>query len=494
VSEDKLTYTFALRTDATFADGKPVTAEDVVFTIKVAKNPAVRAPHQRNYLESVRDVVAVDAHTVRFDLRQVYFRNDLVLGSVSPLPRHYYDPENLLDGISVADMDRLDKIEPARADRASRFAQQLNAGFQRRAMGAGAFEIKDPVSDIVTGEKIVLTRRANFWAPDDPKFGDAWVNRVVFRIINDPEAALVSFKGRDVDAMGLTPIQHKRPDTNSAQFLKQAHKKEHNSSSYTYVGWNETRPLFQDVRVRRALGMFVDRKSIIENILFGLGQTIESPVYARRPEYNSELPPYPFDPEQGKKLLVEAGWKDTDGDGVLDKELEGKRVPLRFEIISNSGNPVRRSVGLAVIDQMKRAGIDASFRELDWSIMLDRVKAFNFDAVILGWQMGVTSPDLYQIWHSSQAVPGGSNHISYKNPELDKILEEYRTEFDFDKRKALYDRAQQIIYDDQPYTFLYMGKAVTVWDARFRGVKWYPSGNTDTNEWWVASADQKYKP
>jgi peptide/nickel transport system substrate-binding protein len=492
VSEDKLTYTFRLRDDVTFADGKPLTAEDVVFTMKISKHPQVRAPHLRNYYESVRDVVAVDPHTVRFDLRQPYFRNDWTLGATQPMPRHYYDPEGLLEGISVADLDALDKLDPARAERAKRFADQFNEGFQRRAMGAGAFEIKNPETDVVTGEKIVLTHRDPYWGAGDPKLGDAFVNRIVYRIINDAEAALVSFKGGTVDSLDLTPVQHTRADTNSDKFLKEARKKEHIVSSYTYVGWNLTRPLFQDVRVRRALGHFADRESLIKNVLFGLGQTIESPVYGRRPEYKSDLPPYPFDPALGKKLLAEAGWTDSDGDGVLDKMVDGKRVPLRFEIISNAGNDTRRSVGLALIDQMKRAGIDASFRDLDWSIMLDRVKKFDFDAVILGWQIPLSPPDLYQVWHSSQAVPGGSNHIAYKNPELDKLLEQYRVEFDPAKRKELYDRAQQIIYDDQPYTFLYMPTVVTAWDTRFRGVAWYPSGSTDLNEWWVPVNEQQY--
>jgi len=488
ISEDKLTYTFRLRSDVTFADGKPMTAEDVVFTVKAIKNPAVRAPHQRNYFESVRDVVAVDPTTVRFDLREKYFRNDLILGSISPLPKHYYDPEDLLAGISVADMDAFDELEPERADLARRFADQFNQNFLRSAMGPGAFEL----AEVVTGERIVLKRRADFWAPDDPRHGDAWVSRVLFRVVNDPEAALVALKGDDLDVMGLTPVQHTRPDTNNETFLKGAHKREHVSAGYSYIGWNQKRPILQDVRVRRALGHFVDKQSIIDSILFGLGEPIESPIYVRRPEYNQALEPYPFDPSKGKALLAEAGWTDSDGDGVLDKEIDGQRVPLRFEMISNSGNTVRRSVGLAVIDEMKRAGIAASFRELDWSILLDRVKEFDFDAVILGWAMPVTSPDLYQVWHSSQAVPGGSNHIAYTNPELDAILEAYRVEFDPDKRKELYDRAQKIIYDDQPYTFLFMQKAVTAWDVRFSGVTWYPSGSTDLNEWWVAQADQKY--
>ena len=113
-------------------------------------------------------------------------------------------------------------------------------------------------------------------------------------------------------------------------------------------------------------------------------------------------------------------------------------------------------------------------------------------AVILGWAMSVTPPDAYQVWHSSQAVPGGSNHVYYRNEEVDRILEEYRVEFDAERRKRLYDRFQEILHEDQPYTFLFMQKAITAWDRRFHGVRWYPSGGTDLHEWWVPVEQQKY--
>jgi len=487
VSEDKLTYTFELRDDVTFSDGRPLTADDVVFTLKATKNAAVRAPHLANYYESVKDAVAEGPTTVRISLREPYFRNDFVLGAIQPLPRHYYDPEGLLDTLTIPEIEDIAALPAERRDLAQRFAEQFNENYLRTPLGAGAFVL----GDVVTGERIVLKRRPDFWAPDDPHYGDAWVNRILYRVINDSEAALVSFKAQQLDVLGLTPIQHQKTD--DAAFAERARKQIHVSPSYSYLGWNTRRPLLGDVRVRRALGYFVDKKSIVQRILFGLGEPIEGPVFVRRAEYNRDLAPYPFDPEKGRALLAEAGWTDSDGDGVLDKEVDGKRVPLRFEIISNSGNAVRRAVGLAVIDEMKRSGIDASFRELDWSIMLERVKTSEFDGVILGWAIPLPPPDLYQVWHSSQAVEGGSNFVGYANPELDELLEAYRVEFDADARKKLLNRAQEIIYRDQPYTFLYMQKAVTAWDTRFRGVTWYPkAGTTDLGEWWVAQADQRY--
>ncbi len=491
ISEDKLVYTFRLREDITFPDGTPVVAEDLIFTLKTIKNPRVLAPHLRNYLNAVEDATAVDPHTLRIDMRERYFRNLYVMGSIAPLPRSHYDPEGLMDGISLPELEAFDELDKETRERAERFATRFNEDFHRHPVGAGAFEIRDPETDIVTGERITLHRRKDFWAPDDPHFGDAWVDRIVYRIINDREAALVAFKGGDLDVMGLTPMQNER-QTDNARFKRRASKKIHTSPGYTYIGWNMTRPFFQDVRVRRALGYFVDKQNIIEQVLRGLAVPIEGSVFVERPEYNHDLPAHVFDPERGKALLEEAGWVDSDGDGILDKELNGARVPLEFEIISNSGNDIRQAVGLVVIDEMRRAGIRASYRSIDWSIMLDRVKRFDYDAVILGWGMSITPPDPYQLWHSSQAVEGGSNHVSFKNAEVDEILEAYRVEFDPGVRKELIDRFQEIIHEEQPYTFLFMQRAITAWDRRFHGVTWYPSGSTDLNEWWVPLASQRY--
>jgi peptide/nickel transport system substrate-binding protein len=492
IADDKLSYTFSLRKDVTFSDGTPLTAEDVLFTLKATKNPAVLAPHTRGYFLSVRDAVAVDRHTVRIELRERYFRNDLVLGGIQPLPRHYYDPHGLMQGLTVGQLDQFDDLDKEGEAKAREFAKAFNRDFQRRPMGPGAFELRNPERDIVTGEKIVLNRRTDFWAADDPVFGDAWVNKIVFRVINDTEASLTAFKGGKLDRIGLTPLQYNRPDTQTAKFEKRASKHIHVSPGYTYIGWNQKNQLFRDRELRNALRYFVNKQEIIDKVLYGLGVPVESPIFVERPEYKRDLPAHEFNPDKGKALLDAAGWIDKDGDGVRDKTIDGLSVPLRFEIISNSGNSTRKAVGLTVIDEMKRGGIDASFREIDWSIMLSKVKTFDYDAVILGWAMSVVVPDSFQIWHSSQAVEGGSNHVFFRNEEVDEILVEYRVEFDPEKRKQMYDRFQEILYHEQPYAFLFMGKAISTWDRRFRGVNWYPSGGTDMGEWWVPAAQQKY--
>jgi peptide/nickel transport system substrate-binding protein len=496
ISADHLSFTYRLRPGVTFSDGKALTSRDVVFTLKAILHPGVNAPVQRQLYASVADVEALDELSVRIRCREVYFRNPWTLGGIQPIPRHYYDPEDLLGEISIPELLDWDSLAQARREKAERFARQFNEGFQRNPVGPGAYALVDPKRDWVTGERIVLTHRDDFWAPGDSDLGDAWVDRIVFRIINDSSAALVALKARQLDVLEtptFTPIQYLR-ETNSAKFKRQTGKYAYDGALYYYIGWNQARPIFQDKRVRQAFSHMVDKKNLVEKVMFGLAHPIEGPVSPLREEYNQDLEPWPFDPERARALLADAGWSDTDGDGVLDREIDGKRVPLRFEIVTNAGNETREKVGLVVIDEFKRHGVDVRLRTLDWSIMLEKVKRFDYDAVILGWSgSNVIPPDNYQIWHSSQAVENGSNHVGFRNAEADDLLERYRVEFDAARRKQLYHRFQEIVYDEQPYTFLFSPKELNAWDLRFHGVTWYEGVGANANEWWVP-ADARLHP
>ncbi|MDP6776378.1 MAG: ABC transporter substrate-binding protein, partial [Candidatus Latescibacteria bacterium] len=279
----------------------------------------------------------------------------------------------------------------------------------------------------------------------------------------------------------------------SPEFIKQFLKGIDYSSGYTYIGWNNAHPIFRDVRVRRAMTFLTDRRSMVENLLFGLGETVEGPIHKFRPEYNHDLKPYAYDPDHALGLLEEAGWEDADNDGILDKLIDGERTPFQFEFLVNSGNQLRKDIALVLQHELQDIGIVCEVRELDWSIFLERVKKKDFAAVTLGWTGSLRfSPDAFQIWHSSQAEATGSNFISFKSAEVDSILEAYRREFDLDKRIALYRRFQEILHEAQPYTFLWKQRGATAYSRRFRGVVWYKWG-ADSQEWWVDPADRLYR-
>jgi len=485
ISNDKLSYTFKIRRDVRFQDGRPVTGEDVLFSLKVIKCPLVNAPFLRVYFNSVVDAQLLDPYTIRFATKERYFLNESVLGQeIKILPRHYYDPDNLLKNVSVRDLLK----DPSQLnENVKKFADNFNKNYNRNPMGSGPYKFHR----WKTGQEIELTRDPNYWGTGQPGIDQAYVDRLKFRVVNNFDAALVRLKSGSLDYMEvLQPVQHVR-GTNSERFNREFKKYEYYAPTYSYIGWNNNHPIFRDKRVRQAMTYLTDRKQIVKSVLFGLGEVVDSHIYFFRPEYDKSLRSYPFDPQKALALLNEAGWKDTDGDGVLDKVIDGKKVPLRFEIKVNSGNAVRKSVALVLLDELKKHGIAASVRELDWTIFLNDVKNHQFDAVVLGWQMSTTEPDAYQVWHSSQAANKGSNAISYKNARVDEILETYRREFDAQKRIQMYKEFQEIIHDEQPYTFLYVAKRVSAVHRRFQGVEIFPDGLRPI-DWWVPVARQKY--
>jgi peptide/nickel transport system substrate-binding protein len=485
ISEDKLTYTFKIRKDARFQDGRPVTGEDVLFSVKAIKAPFVNAPFLRVYFNSVLDAELLDPYTIRFVIKEPYFLNESVLGGIVVLSRHYYDPENLLERVRVRDLAQ----EPAKLPpEVKKFGDLFNRNYNRNPLGSGPYKYHL----WNTGREIELVRNHDYWGNGKEGIDQPHVDRLKFRIVNNADAALTRLKSGSLDFMeSLQPVQVVR-GTSSDRFNRQFKKYEYYAPTYTYIGWNNDHPIFRDKRVRQAMTYLTNRKQIVQTVLFGLGEVVDSHIYLFRPEYDKSLVSYPFDPKKAVALLSEAGWKDTDGDGILDKNIDGRQVPLRFEIKVNAGNAVRESIALVLMDELKNHGIAASVRQLDWTIFLNDVKNHQFDAVVLGWQMSTTDPDAYQVWHSSQAANKGSNAISYKNPRVDEILEQYRREFDPQKRIELYKEFQQILHDEQPYTFLYVRKNVSAVHRRFQGVEVFPDGLRPI-DWWVPAARQKYQ-
>lgn len=493
ISEDKLSYTFELREGIKFADGKPMTADDVLFSMKAIQNPKVLAPHLRNYYSAIKDVVQDGELKITFVCNKLYFRNDISLGAFEVLPKHFYDPDGLLDPVEIKTLIDDTWEEGQHKDRVNRFAEQFNQNFNRKSLGSGPYIIADWENDVVTGQKVVLTRNEKYWGEgieDIPPPG--YVDKIVFKIINNTDAAFIELTNGNLDRYGLRPLEFKDKSW-SPEFMDRFMKGIEYSSGYTYIGWNNAHPLFKDKKVRKALTHLTNRRSLVQNLLFGLGEPVEGPIHKFRPEYNHDLQGYDYNPEKAMALLEKAGWKDSDGDGTLDKKIDGKITQFEFEFLVNSGNQIRKDIALSVQYELQDIGISCEVRELDWTIFLDRIKNKNFAACTLGWTGSLRfPPDAYQIWHSSQAEGTGSNFISFINEEVDQILEDYRQEFDKDKRIVMYKRFQEILHQEQPYTFLWKSRIATAYSRRFSGVNWYPIGH-DPQEWWVDPADRLYQ-
>ena len=196
-----------------------------------------------------------------------------------------------------------------------------------------------------TGQEVELVRDAKYWGVGKPDVDQAYLDRHRYRVINNSDAALTSLKSGSLDTMSLQPLQFMQ-QTGGERFKKDFEKYEYFSPNYSYIGWNNDHPIFRDKRVRKAMTYLIDRKQMVKTILFNLGQVVDGPIYFYRPEYDKNLVSIPYDPKRALELLAEAGWKDSDGDGILDKTIDGKKMPFRFEIKFNSGNATRKSVAL----------------------------------------------------------------------------------------------------------------------------------------------------
>jgi peptide/nickel transport system substrate-binding protein len=288
--------------------------------------------------------------------------------------------------------------------------------------------------------------------------------------------------------MGLTPLQYMR-QTETSEIRSSFKKYRYLSFSYTYLGYNLKNPLFKDKKVRQAISYAINRQEIIDGVLLGLGEIANGPYKPGTWQHNPKAKSYPYDPEKARTLLAEAGWKDTNGDGVLEKD--GK--VFQFTILTNPGNDVRAKCAEIIQRRLKEVGIDVKIRIVEWATFIKEfINKRTFEAVILGWTIS-QDPDSYDIWHSSKTKPDELNFISYKNAEVDELLEKGRATFNQAERKQYYYRFQEILAEEQPYAFLFVPDALPIINSRFRGIEPAPAGiNYNFIKWYVPKDEQKY--
>jgi len=449
VSDDKLQFTFTLKDGLHWQDGKVLTTEDILYTFDRVTDPLVDAPHLRSYYKDLKKVEALDEKTVRFTYAYPYFKALDMIGGLSIMPKHIFE---------------------------SAEGQEFNTHPVGRApVGSGPYSFVK----WETGTDIVLERYPDYWGEKHH------MDRIVFKIITDNTVALQVLKKQEMDFMGFTPIQWVR-QTDSDRFNNNFDKLRYPSLGYSYIGWNLRKPMFADKRVRRALAMLTDREAFVENLWYGLGRVVSGNFFIDTPEYDKSIEPLPFDPGAAAKLLEEAGWSDHDGDGVIDRE----GTPFRFEFTFSSGSTTGEQLATILQESLKKVGIEMTIRQLEWALFTQLLDDRAFDAVTLGWRLPVLA-DPYQVWHSSQADKG-SNFVGFVNEEADRIIVDARSEFDREKRSAMYRRFHRILHEEQPYTFLFSRDSLVALDKRFENVKVYPLG-PDSTEWYVPAEVQRYK-
>jgi ABC-type transport system substrate-binding protein len=422
---------FHLRPGVKFHDGHDLTARDVKFTYEAIMNPRNLSPRIADY-EPVKSVEVIDPLTVKVVYKRLYSPAFGTWG-MGILPEH------LLNDASL-------RKEAIRLGKEPENFSMRESGFNRNPTGSGPFVFREWKSD----QYISLDRFDDYWegAPNYRAYH--------FRVIPDPLTQELEFYSGTADTYNVEPHQVKR--------LQQEEKYQSFSGlafGYTYIGYNMRRPLFKDPRVRKALGMAVDVGKIIQYVLYGQGEEITGPFVKQTDFYNHDVKPLPYDPAGALRLLEEAGWK-RNSSGWLEKD--GQR--FQFTLITNSGNDLRKDIMTIVQNSWRQIGVDVRTDLLEWAVFVqERVNKADFDAVVLGWQMGI-EPDLYQIWHSSQSNPHQLNFVGFSNPEADDLIVKIRQEYNHERQVEFCHKLHEIIAAEQPYTFLYVSKWTAVLDKR----------------------------
>lgn len=492
ISEDHLTYTFTLRKGVTFSDGKPLTAKDVVFSYKVVKNPLITdGAALRNYYESVANVEAKDDYTVVITMTKPYFLAEYFLGGLWIMPKHVLDPKNLTDGYSFVETSDLGKAQ-ANASLKS-FADWYNTPEVKRDVklniGSGPYVF----DEWKTGESITLKRSPKWWNAGKDKWNPAYAEKLFYKVINDRSAAVVALKNGEIDFMEYVPAAKfvEELDTVATPFIRKATYK---TQIYTYLGFNMSHPILSDKSVRKAMAHCIDRTALIKQVMRSLATPVNSPIYDDRPEYDASIKGVPYNLEEAKRILAAAGWKDANGDGVLDKVINGRSTPLALSILVNAGNETREAIAVSFSDELRKVGIKLDVRKLEWSVFLENMRSRKFEVSIGAWVNDPLPSDPYQIWHSSQVGNKGSNYVGFKNTRADQLLELNRIEFDEQKRIAYMREFQKIVADEQPYIFLWSPLNPGAYNTRLQNVKFsYVRPGYNPTQWWIPKSMWKYQ-
>lgn len=455
-----------------------VTAKDVVFTLDTLMHPQVEAGALRNYYAELESWKAVDPHVVVIRWKKRQYTNLEGTLSLPILPEFIYGVDE--QGVPFP-----------QETRGIRFNQHWynNKGF----VGAGPYRM----TAYQPGTKIELSRNEQFKG-DKPA-----IATIVYPIYTDPSQTLLKLKAHEIGVGGLTPGQYReeiqrheasaRKPSGSPFFDGRITCEKMAMPAYRYIGWNGDRPLFNDAKVRRAMTHAFDRQRIIDSVFAGLATITTSPYLPHTPYADPSIKPIPFDLQAAKKLLAEAGWSDSDGDGVVDRMLrpsDKKATPFEFTLLI--GNSSKEFTALANIfkDDLIKVGVRMRIEAAEWSLMQKRMEEKNFDAFAGGWALP-WDVDLYQIWHSKQAdVPRGSNMVGFRNAEADKIIEKLRETFDSKERTELLRAFHRIVDAQQPYSFFMVPQGVFCHWNDLRNVifsKVRPVANS--MPWWVARSN-----
>jgi peptide/nickel transport system substrate-binding protein len=462
VSEDGLNYFYELRTDLKWDDGSPITAEDLVFTFKANKCPLVSNPHAKPYVGEMKNIIVdpTDKNKVTLVMKKKYIQNLWIVTDFPLMQRSYFDPQNVLAKYTFEQFDD-PKFVADKQDDLKEWAKNFNDPKYSHDLnflpGAGPYKISawDP------GQSLTLTKKKNHWtAGKTGLFEQAFPDKIIFKISKEPNATKIDFKKQVFDASTYLDPKTLLELQDDAEFNKNYSSAFVPTYNFSYVGMNmrpdnRHKKLFTDKNVRRAIAHLVPVQDINKVVYKGKNRPIVGPVNPTKVEYNKDLTLIAYDVEKAKKMLEAAGWKDTDGDNIIDKMIEGEKVQFEFKLNYLATSKTWEDMAKLISESFLKAGIKANLTPVQYEVHNQKNANHDFDMFLGSWAGGSTPDDFTQIWNSGEWASKGSNYVGFGNAQTDALIDSIKYELDDAKRNPMVKRFQAIVYDEQPYVFLF---------------------------------------
>ncbi|WP_235297563.1 ABC transporter substrate-binding protein [Portibacter marinus] len=465
--DGSITYEYEIVEEAVWDDGSPVTGEDYEFTLKAALNPGVDAAAWRGILSDVRNVNVDEENPKKFSvtLDQYFHIAKEAFCTFEIVPSHVYDPTNALSSYEISDIKGAADTDST----LSRFAEEFNSikYTQEIVQGCGPYRLKAWELD----QYIVLEKKENYW-------GEAYPDRTLlhnnpqeinYRIIADENAAITLLKDGSIDLMLVADATMFDNLKSSANFEEKFNVETPSMSRFYYIGLNNRKPELSDKDVRRALAHLLDVDNIIQTLDNGYGNRLAGPIFPNSPVYEESLKPIEYNPEKAIEILEQEGWKDSNGNGIRDKVIDGELVELEVDYLA-SQSPLGQKVGLLFKDNAKEAGVEVTMEIKEGRAMQEAIFDHQYEASASAAGLSLAPYDPYQRWHSDNSPVRKGNIAGYVNERNDELIEIIRISKDPKERTAAYKEFQKLLYEEQPVIFLYAPTQKFVISKKFDGL------------------------
>jgi peptide/nickel transport system substrate-binding protein len=466
-------YTFDINEKAHWPDGSPVTADDVVFSLKLLFDPLLApiGPY-RGYYDMIDGITMTPANAKRIKIgtNKPYILSEAALGSIPVYPAYAYDPDGLLSKVRLSDLldpttaKRLGETDANLIKFSEQFSDPMYAREPGKVVGSGPYQL----TSWEAGQSLRLEKVDNYWADGA---SEPWLanepDAIEYQFIKEGATVANALRDQEFDAVVELEVAKFRELREEPQTSRYYDFDNAEGFVYNSLMLNNADPILKDQRVRRALAHLTDVEALVENNYGNLATRITTPILPQKPYYDTSLTPIEFDPDKAVAMLEEAGWSDTNGNGTVDKVIDGVLTELQLNLNAFTSE-VANNIALMMQQSAKIAGVDIQIVPMDGRALYGSLNKGEFQIATMASGSEPIPDDLTQVFSTSSIPPNGGNRMRYGDAESDALIRQIRGELNVNKRDELYRRLQKKIYDDQPMIFLFSVDGRTITSKRFK--------------------------